>query len=129
MGILIRDGYISIDTFALEASIKRAYTLVKKPSAAFNFLNDYYQQAQKPFERAKQLSVFIENISVIRVSEFTFRARWQEVTRALSGQILSQDMFWGEFTYHLDKPAGQDPNERDTNPLALKIEQITWAKE
>ncbi len=120
---------VSIDTFALEESIKRAYTFVKKPSAAFNFLAEYYRDIQKPFEKAKQLSVFIESISIIRISDHTFRARWSEVTRAMSGHILSRDQFWGEFTYRLHPTERQDPTERDTNPLALKIEQITWAKE
>ncbi len=120
---------ISIDTFALEDTIKRAYSFVKKPSAAFNFLNEYYREVHKPFERAKQISIFVENISIIRVSEHTFRARWSEITRAMSGHILSRDQYWGEFTYRLHSPQRQDPAERDTNPLALKIEQITWAKE
>lgn len=120
---------VSIDTFALEESIKRAYSFVKKPSAAFNFLSEYYKEVQKPFEKAKQLSVFVENISIIRVSEHTFRARWSEISRAMSGHVLSRDQFWGEFTYRLHSPEQQDPAERDTNPLALKIEQITWAKE
>jgi type IV secretory pathway TrbF-like protein len=70
-----------------------------------------------------------DNISVIRVSDFTFRARWSEVTRAISGQVLSQDRYWGEFTYRLHPTEKQDPEERDGNPLAMKIEQITWAKE
>lgn len=120
---------ISIDSFALEESIKRAYMFVKKPSSAFNYLNEYYTQVQKPFERAKQLSVFPEDVSVIRVSDFTFRARWSEVTRAMSGHVLSRDRYWGEFTYRLYPTEKQDPAERDTNPLAMKIEQITWAKE
>lgn len=120
---------VSFDTFTLEDSIKRAYMFVKKPSSAFNFLNDYYREAQKPFEKAKQLSVYPEDISVIRISEFTFRARWAEVTRALSGHVVSRERHWGEFTYRLHKPERQDAQERDTNPLAMKIEQITWAKE
>ena len=120
---------VSVDTFSLEESIRRAYTFVKKPSTAFNYLNDYYTQVQKPFERAKELSVFPQDISVIRVSRFTFRARWSEVTRAISGQVISQDRYWGEFTYRLYPQEKQDPSERDTNPLQMKIEQITWAKE
>lgn len=120
---------ISIDSFALEDNIKRAYTFVKKPSPAFNFLNEYYTEVQKPFERAKQLSIFIDNVSIIRISDFSFRARWSEVTRAINGHILSQDHFWGEFTYKLHSTDRLDVSERDTNPLAMKIEQITWAKE
>lgn len=120
---------ISIDTFSLEESIKRAYSFVKKPSSAFNYLNEYYTEVQKPFERAKQLSVFPESISIIRVSDFTFRARWSEVTRAMSGHVLSKEHYWGEFTYRLYPTEQQDPAERDSNPLAMKIEQITWAKE
>lgn len=120
---------VSIDTFALEKSIKRAYTFVKKPSAAFNFLSEYYQEVQKPFEKAKELSVFVESISIIRISDHTFRARWSEVTRAISGHVLTREQYWGEFTYRLHSPTRQDPAERDINPLALKIEQITWAKE
>ncbi len=76
---------ISVDTYALENNIKHAYTFVKKPSAAFNYLMTYYTEVQKPFERAKEISVFPEDISLIRVSEFTFRARWSELTRANSG--------------------------------------------
>ena len=120
---------VSIDTFALEKSINRAYTFVKKPSAAFNFLSEYHTELQKPFEKARQLSVYVENISLIRISDYTFRARWSEVSRAMSGHVLSRDQFWGEFTYRLHSPSRQDPAERDSNPLALKIEQITWAKE
>ena len=120
---------ISIDTYALEKGIKRAYTFVKKPSAAFNFLNEYYTEFHKPFDRARELSIFIEDISVIRVSNFTFRARWSEITRAMSGHVISRERHWGEFTYRLLSPKRQDPEERDLNPLAMKIEQITWAKE
>ncbi len=120
---------ISIDTFALESSIKRAYTFVKRPSPAINYLNEYFIDVQKPFEKAKQFSVSPEDISIIRVSDFTFRARWSEETRAITGQVLSRERYWGEFTYHLHPTDKQDPAERDSNPLALKIEQITWAKE
>jgi len=120
---------VSIDTFALEEGIKRAYSFVKKPSAAFNFLNDFYTEAHKPFEKAKELSVYIESISVIRISEFTFRARWTETSRSIGGHVLSKDNFWGEFTYRLHPAKRQDPEERDINPLVMKIEQITWAKE
>lgn len=120
---------ITIDTFSLEESIKRAHTFVKKPSSAFNYLNEYYTEVQKPFERAKELSVFPENISINRVSDFTFRARWSEVTRAMSGHVLLRERYWGEFTYRLHPVSNQDPEERDSNPLAMKIEQITWAKE
>lgn len=120
---------ISIDTFALEANIKRAYTVVKKPSQAFNYLNAYYNEDQKPFEKAKQYSVFVEDISLIRVSEFTFRARWSETTRTLSGHALSRDNFWGEFTYRIHPLDRQDPAERDANPLSVKIEKLDWARE
>lgn len=120
---------ITIDTFALEGNIKQAYTFVKKPSTAFNFLQEYYTEIQKPFERAKQISVYPDDISIIRVSAFTFRARWSEVTRAMSGHQLSRDRYWGEFTYRLYPTDKLDASERDTNPLAMKIEQITWAKE
>lgn len=120
---------ISVDTFALESNIKQAYTFVKKPSTAFNFLQEYYTEIQKPFERAKQISVYPDDISIIRVSAFTFRARWSEVTRAMSGHQLSRDRYWGEFSYRLYPTDKVDASERDTNPLAMKIEQITWAKE
>ncbi len=120
---------ISVDTFNLENSIKRAYSFVKKPSQAFNFLNDYYNKEQKPFEKAKQFSVFVESISLIRVSKLTFRGRWSEVTRSLSGHIVSRDNFWGEFTYRIHPVENQDPEERDANPLSLKIEKIDWALE
>ena len=120
---------ISVDTFALEGNIKRAYTFVKKPSSAFNFLQEYYTEVQKPFERAKQLSVYPDDISIIRVSQFSFRARWSEVMRTISGHELSRERYWGEFTYRLYPAEKQDASERDENPLALKIEQITWAKE
>jgi len=120
---------ISIDTFALEANIKRAYTLVKKPSQAFNYLNAYYNEDQKPFEKAKQYSVFVEDISLIKVSEHTFRARWTETVRTLSGHALTKDNYWGEFTYRLHPAEKQDPSERDANPLSLKIEKLDWARE
>ena len=120
---------ISIDSFALEKNIKDAYTFVKRPSSAFNYLNEYYVNEQKPFERAKELSNFVDDVSIIRVSENTFRARWSETTRALSGHMISQDRYWGEFTYKLHTSERQDPADRDSNPLSLKIEQITWAKE
>lgn len=120
---------VSVDTFALEDNIKRAYAFVKKPSPAFNFLQEYYTQTQKPFEKAKQFSVYPEEVSIIRVSAFTFRARWSEVTRVISGQELSRERYWGEFSYKLYPTDRQDASERDTNPLVMKIEQITWAKE
>jgi type IV secretion system protein VirB5 len=120
---------VSIDTYALEANIKRAYTLVKKPSQAFNYLGSYYNEDQKPFEKAKQYSVFVEDISLIKVSEHTFRARWSETTRTLSGHALSKDNFWGEFTYRIHPVEKQDPSERDANPLSLKIEKLDWARE
>ena len=120
---------ISVDTFALEKQIKRAYTFVKKPSAGFTYLNDFYSNTQQPFDKAKQVSIFVEQISVIRISDHSFRARWSEVSRALSGHVLSRERYWGEFTYKIHSASSQDPAERDTNPLALKIEQITWAKE
>lgn len=120
---------ISIDTFALENNIKRAYTLVKKPSQAFTYLNGFYNDSQKPFEKAKQVSVFVEDISLIKVSEFTVRARWSEVTRALSGHVISTTSYWGEFTYRLHPAVQQDPSERDANPLSLKIEKLDWARE
>ena len=120
---------VTIDTFALEGNIKRAYAFVKKPSSAFNFLQQFYTEVQKPFERAKQLSVYAEDISIVRVSAFTFRARWSEVTRAMSGHELSRDRYWGEFTYRIYPAEKQDASERDANPLVMKIEQINWAKE
>lgn len=120
---------ISIDSFALEKAIKDAYSFVKKPSAAFNYLNEYYTKERKPFVLAKEVSIYVEDISIIRISNFSFRVRWQETTRNLSGQILEKNHHWGEFTYRLYSNKKQDPAERDSNPLALKIEQITWAKE
>ena len=120
---------ISIDTFAMEENIKRAYTFVKRPSSGFTYLNQYYTQVNKPFERAKELSIYVEDISLIRVSDFTYRARWLEITRAMSGHEISRARYWGEFVLRLHSSEKQDAAERDDNPLTMKIEQITWAKE
>ena len=118
---------VSSDGFSMEQGFKRAYRFVKKGSAAWVYLNEFYQEEQKPFEQAEKQLVYVDDISVIRVSEVTWRVRWSEVARSVGGRELGVRRMWGEFQINL-YPI-DEPEALIENPIGMQIENLTWARE
>lgn len=119
---------VTIDSFALEDYLRRAYLYVEPGSAAYRELRSYHMTELKPFELARSRSVFVHNISFLPVdSKYTWQAKWKETARDIQGNKIGERWFWGRFTIKLTPPKAAEL--RRENPWGLQIIHLTWAEQ
>ena len=88
-------------------------------------LNEY-ASANDPFADVGRKSRTVDVVSVVRVSEDSFQARWIEKTYE-NGALVSAQRFTGNFTIITQPPT--DAETLRANPLGLYVHALNWGQD
>ncbi|MBO6635944.1 MAG: conjugal transfer protein TrbF, partial [Parvibaculum sp.] len=88
-------------------------------------LNEY-ASANDPFADVGRKSRTVDVVSVVRVSEDSFQARWLEKTYE-NGALTGVKRFTGLFTIVYSPP--RDAETLRANPLGLYIHSLNWGED
>lgn len=114
---------LSIDPVVVRANWLSAYDFVT--AAAATTLSDY-ASVNDPFADIGRKSRTVDVISVVRVSDASFQARWIEKTYE-NGALIDASRFTGLFSIITQAP--RDAETLRANPLGLYIESLNWGED
>ncbi|WP_430404145.1 conjugal transfer protein TrbF [Hyphomonas sp.] len=114
---------LSVDPVVVRENWLRAYDFVT--SQAATTLNQYAQE-NDPFAQVGRLSRTVDVISVVRVSEDSFQARWIEKTYE-NGALVKAERFTGLFSIITQNPT--DAATLRANPLGLYVHSLNWGQD
>ncbi|WP_035551531.1 conjugal transfer protein TrbF [Hyphomonas atlantica] len=114
---------LSIDPVIVRQNWLSAYDYVTDKAAIT--LSDYARD-NDPFADLGRRSRSVEVVSVVRVSEETFQARWLEKTYE-HGALTGVKRFTGLFTIVNSPP--RDAETLRANPLGLYIHSLNWGED
>ena len=114
---------LSVDPVVVRENWLRAYDFVTDRAATT--LNEY-ASANDPFADVGRKSRTVDVVSVVRVSEDSFQARWIEKTYE-NGALVSAQRFTGNFTIITQPPT--DAETLRANPLGLYVHALNWGQD
>jgi type IV secretion system protein VirB5 len=115
---------VYVDAAAERAVLKEAYATVNRRGPAYNALNEYFR-ANDPFERAKQETVSVEVLSVLPLTDSTWRVEWREDRRGRDGNLASQQQMQATVTVIVSPPT--DDSAALLNPLGIFVNAFNWS--
>ena len=114
---------LSVDPVVVRENWLRAYDFVTDRAATT--LNEY-AQASDPFADVGRKSRTVDVVSVVRVSDDSFQARWIEKTYE-TGTLRQAERFTGNFTIITQPPT--DVARLRANPLGLYVHSLNWGQD
>ncbi|WP_300381212.1 conjugal transfer protein TrbF [Henriciella sp.] len=114
---------LSADPVVVRENWLKAYDFVTDRGATT--LSEY-AQASDPFSDVGRKSRTVDVISVVRVSEDSFQARWLEKTYE-NGALMDTVRFTGLFSIITQPP--RDVARLRTNPLGLYVHELHWGED
>ena len=114
---------LSVDPVVVRENWLRAYDFVTDRAATT--LNEY-AQTNDPFADVGRKSRTVDVVSVVRVSDDSFQARWIEKTYE-NGTLRQAERFTGNFTIITQPPT--DVARLRANPLGLYVHSLNWGQD
>ena len=114
---------LSADPVVVRENWLRAYDFVTSQAA---ITLDQYAQENDPFAQVGRLSRTVDVISVVRVSDDSFQARWIEKTYE-NGALVKAQRFTGLFSIITQPPT--DAATLRANPLGLYVHSLNWGQD
>lgn len=114
---------LSVDPVIVRSNWLAAYDFVTDQASVT--LNEY-AAANDPFAEIGRRSRTVDVISVVRVSDDSFQARWIEKTYE-HGALVGAERFTGNFTLITQTPS--DAETLRANPLGLYVHSLNWGQD
>jgi type IV secretion system protein VirB5 len=114
---------LSVDPVVVRQNWLEAYQFVTDKAAIT--LNEY-ASTHDPFADIGRRSRTVDVVSVVRVSDGSFQARWSERTYE-NGALMETVRFTGLFTLITDPP--RDAETLRANPLGLYVHSLHWGED
>src|SRR3990167_7871605 len=114
---------LSIDAVVVRQNWLKAYDMVTDKAA---MTLSQYVRDEDPFADIGRTSRTVEVVSVVRVTETSFQARWLEKTYE-NGALSDARRFTGHFT--LVRKAPRDAETLRANPLGIYIQSLNWGED
>jgi len=114
---------LSVDPVVVRENWLKAYDFVTDKAAIT--LNEYARD-NDPFSDVGRKSRTIDVISIVRVSDDSFQARWLEKTYE-NGALIKAERFTGLFTLITKTPT--DVAKLRANPLGLYVHSLNWGQD
>jgi len=122
-GVIADVRGLSTDPVVVRANWLRAYEFVTAQAATTLSAE---AEANDPFADVGRRSRTVEVVSVVRVSDTSFQARWIEKSYE-QGALREVKRFTGMFSVVMQPP--RDAARLRTNPLGLYIASLSWAED
>ena len=114
---------LSVDPVVVRESWLKAYGFVTDRAATT--LNEY-AQTNDPFADVGRVSRTVDVISVVRISDDSFQARWVEKTYE-NGALNQEARYTGLFSIITQSPT--DAQTLRANPLGLYVHSLNWGQD
>lgn len=114
---------LSVDPVVVRQNWLKAYDLVTDRAAVT--LNTYARE-NDPFADIGRRTRSVEVVSVVRMTEATFQARWLEKTYE-GGALSGVKRYTGQFTLLHQSP--RDAATLRANPLGIYIHSLNWSED
>jgi len=101
-----------------------AYAYLEPNSKAFNFINEEYRE-KNPFKQVSKENVRVKVKSIVPQNADTWQVEWEEETRNLKEEIISQITYRGFFQVKQIVPTEEQILK---NPLGIFIFDLNYAK-
>ena len=102
-----------------------AYAYLEPNSKAFNFINEEYIE-KNPFKQVSKENVRVKVKSIVPQNADTWQVEWEEETRNLKEEIISQITYRGFFQVKQIVPTTEEQILK--NPLGIFIFDLNYAK-
>ncbi|MCZ6133804.1 VirB8/TrbF family protein [Campylobacter ureolyticus] len=102
-----------------------AYAYLEPNSKAFNFINEEYRE-KNPFKQVSKKNVRVKVKSIVPQNADTWQVEWEEETRNLKEEIISQITYRGFFQVKQIVPTTEEQILK--NPLGIFIFDLNYAK-
>lgn len=102
-----------------------AYAYLEPNSKAFNFINEEYRE-KNPFKQVSKENVRVKVKSIVPQNADTWQVEWEEETRNLKEEIISQITYRGFFQVKQIVPTKEEQILK--NPLGIFIFDLNYAK-
>ena len=102
-----------------------AYAYLEPNSKAFNFINEEYRE-KNPFKQVSKENVRVKVKSIVPQNADTWQVEWEEETRNLKEEIISQITYRGFFQVQQIVPTTEEQILK--NPLGIFIFDLNYAK-
>lgn len=102
-----------------------AYAYLEPNSKAFNFINEEYRE-KNPFKQVSKENVRVKVKSIVPQNADTWQVEWEEETRNLKEEIISQITYRGFFQVKQIVPTTEE--QILENPLGIFIFDLNYAK-
>jgi type IV secretion system protein VirB5 len=114
-----------VDAGAQRGLVKEAYAMINARADAYGVLNDH-MRAHDPFQRAKTETIAVEVLSVLALSDDSWRVEWREETRSRDGVRAGTRDYQATVTVSFNPPT--DEATIRANPSGLYINSFSWAE-
>lgn len=102
-----------------------AYAYLEPNSKAFNFINEEYRE-KNPFKQVSKENVRVKVKSIVPQNADTWQVEWEEETRNIKEEIISQITYRGFFQVKQIVPTTEEQILK--NPLGIFIFDLNYAK-
>ena len=114
---------LSVDPVVVRTNWLTAYDYVTDQAA---ITLNAYAEANDPFADIGRKSRTVDVVSIVRISEESFQARWIEKTYE-NGALMKAERFTGLFTLIHQPP--RDAATLRANPLGLYVHSLNWGED
>ncbi len=87
---------------------------------------DELHKVRDPYETAKNMTITTEHINVLRQTDQTYQVEWEEVSRKLSGEVITVEHWKALLTYRLIKQTKLE--DININPVGFLVPELSWSK-
>jgi type IV secretion system protein VirB5 len=116
---------VTSDGVGQRKAIDRVYSMLGGGTPAQVEISEFYS-GDPPAERAQKASVAVEVRTVFATSEKSYQIEWAEITRSLTGEVLSQENWKAAITIAVNPPT--DERLARINPLGIYVVGISWSR-
>lgn len=117
---------VTVDRQAQKGAIDRVYAMLPTGSLAVGKLDDYFK-AHNPFLLASHESVAVAVTNLLPISDRTWQAEWQEVTRDDRGSVQSTVRMKVSIMVGITPPT--EERQILINPLGVYITDLNWSQQ
>lgn len=117
---------VTVDRQAQKSAIDRVYAMLPHGSVALGKVNDHFK-ANNPFSIGANRSVSVAVTSLLPLSDRTWQADWQEVTRNNRGEVEKNVRMKVSIIVGITPP--NDERLVLINPLGVYITDLNWSQQ
>lgn len=117
---------VSVDALIMKQNLDLVYKGYLRGTAVA-YLNEYFRD-NDPFDLAKEKTISVEPISILRITERSWQIRWKEIARSRDGYKQGSSEWEAHLVTEIEKPDSKDEESLKYNPTGIRLVELSWTK-